>query len=61
MVEASSAVVDAPNISLETTKIEDSRMEQQPKLQNPLAAQDLPKIALVLAITPKKGEGWPTC
>jgi hypothetical protein len=55
MIGASAMVVDAPSILLETTKTEHSRMEQQPKLQNPLAAQELPKIALVPAITPKKG------
>jgi hypothetical protein len=55
MIEASAAVVDAPSILLGTTKIEDSRMEQQPKLQDPPAAQGLPKIALVLEVTPKKG------
>jgi hypothetical protein len=55
MVEASAAVVDAPSISLEIIKTKDSRMEEQPKLQNPPVAQELPKIALVPVITPKKG------
>jgi hypothetical protein len=55
MIEASAVVVDAPSILLGTTKTEDSRMEQQPKLQDPPAVQGLPKIALVLEVTPKKG------
>jgi hypothetical protein len=55
MIEASTVVVEAPSILLETTKTESSRMEQQPKLQNPLTEQELPKIVSVLAITPKKG------
>jgi hypothetical protein len=55
MIEASTVVVKAPTILLETTKPESSRMEQLPKLQNPPIEQELPKIAFVLAITPKKG------
>jgi hypothetical protein len=55
MIEAPDVVVDAPSILLETTKTEDSRIEQQSKLQNPATEQEMLKIALIPAIAPKKG------
>jgi hypothetical protein len=55
MIEASAAMVDAPSILLETIKTKDSKMEQQPKLQNPPTELELSKIALIPVITPKKG------
>jgi hypothetical protein len=55
MIEASVVVVEAPSILLETTKTESSRMEQQPKLQNPPKEQELPKIVSAPSIAPKKG------
>jgi hypothetical protein len=54
MIEAY-VVVEAPTILSETTKTESSRMEKQPKLQNPPIEQELTKIASAPAITPKKG------
>jgi hypothetical protein len=61
MIRASAAVAEVPTILLEETKTESSMTEQHPKLQSSRMVQELPKIASVPAVTPKKGEGWRTC
>jgi hypothetical protein len=54
-IEEAVVVAEAPNIHLETIKAESSKVEQQPKLQNPPMVQELSRIASALAGTPKKG------